>query len=224
MLSTIDIQQNKEKFIQLLESTNREGVDKVISWLKSDKCDFFTAPASSRFHGNYTGGLCEHSLNVYKAAIYMRDNVMGLSHKYAESINKICTDESIILCALLHDICKANLYDEEIRVFKDENAPIGNQWKHYKTYLINDKFPMGHGEKSVFMIQTLGLKLTGEEALAIRHHMGIWDVGAVMSEYLKHAYNQTMNTVPLAVLIALSDAFASYTMEDMIDPKQYPID
>lgn len=220
----VDIEGNKERFISLLRSTNREGIEKVLNWLESDRCDFFRAPASAKFHGNYPGGLCEHSLNVYNTAMHMRDYVLALSHKYGESVAEICPDESVIICALLHDICKTNLYDKEIKVFKDENAPIGNQWKHYESYVINDKFPMGHGEKSVFLLQKLGLQLSGQEALAIRHHMGIWDIGAVMSDYLKHAYNQTMNTVPLAVLIALSDAFASYTMEECIDPKENPID
>ena len=82
---------------------------------------------------------------------------------------------------------------------------------------------MGHGEKSVFLAQKLGLQLTGQEALAIRHHMGIFDAGAIMSDYLKYAYNQTMNTVPLAVLLVMADAFASYTMEEMVDRKKFYI-
>ena len=223
MINIVNIEENKREFLDLLNSVNREGMKNIIEWLEN-KSDFFTAPASSRFHGNYPGGLCEHSLNVYKAAIHMRDHVMALSHKYSENIDTVCPDESVIIAALLHDVCKVNLYDKELKLFKDDNAPIGSQWKHYESYVINDKFPMGHGEKSVFMIQQLGLKLTGQEVLAIRHHMGIWDVANVLSDYLKHAYNQTMNTVPLAILIALSDAFASYTMEECIDPKKYPVD
>lgn len=216
MLSQAEIEKNKQEFLNLLMSVDRPGMDKLIVWLTSDKCDFFTAPASAGYHGNYKGGLCEHSLNVYKAALQMRDNVLSLSKKYSESVSEICPDDSIIIATLLHDLCKVNLYETEIKFTKDES----NQWRQYESYVINDKFPMGHGEKSVFLLQKLGLQITGQEALAIRHHMGIFDAGAVISDYLKHAYNQTMNTVPLAVILVMADAFASYTMEDMIDRRK----
>lgn len=219
MLSQLEIEKNKQEFLNLLMSVKREGIDNVVAWLTSDKCDFFIAPASAGFHGNYKGGLCEHSLNVYKAAMQMRDNVLSLSKKYNESVTEVCPDESVIICTLLHDLCKANLYEIEIKFTKDGD----NQWRQYEAYTINDKFPMGHGEKSVFLAQKLGLQLTGQEALAIRHHMGIFDAGAIMSDYLKYAYNQTMNTVPLAVLLVMADAFASYTMEEMVDRKKFYI-
>ena len=216
MLKEIEIEANKQKFLELLQNVNRDGIDKVIQWITSSHSDFFTAPASAGYHGNYKGGLCEHSLNVYNAAMQMRDNVLSLSKKYAESVSELCPDESIKIAALFHDLCKVNLYETELKFTKDDS----NQWRQYEAYTINDKFPMGHGEKSVFMLQKLGLNLTGSEALAIRHHMGIFDAGAVMSDYLKHAYNQTMNTNPLAVILVMADAFASYTMEDMIDRRK----
>ena len=137
----------KEEFINLLRSTNREGMEDVINFL--EKSDFFKAPASTRFHGDYEGGLLEHSMKVYEI---LKDKV-----KIA-SISIDTPDESIIIMALLHDVCKANYYKF-------------GEWEKVPYYTVDDTIPYGHGEKSVMML-TEYVKLTNEEKYAIRWHMG----------------------------------------------------
>ncbi len=146
----------KEEFINLLRSTNREGMEDVINFL--EKSDFFKAPASTRFHGDYEGGLLEHSMKVYEI---LKDKV-----KIA-SISIDTPDESIIIMALLHDVCKANYYKVDYRNAK--NA-LG-EWEKVPYYTVDDTIPYGHGEKSVMML-TEYVKLTNEEKYAIRWHMG----------------------------------------------------
>ena len=146
-LTQEQIQANKIEFINLLRSTGREGIETLINWLET-KSDFFTAPSSTIYHGNYDGGLCQHSLNVYKAAKEFIKNSQTTALKEYE-LDKI-SDTSIIIAALLHDLCKTNFYVKEYKNFKDEAT---NTWKKYQTYKCVDNFPLGHGEKSVIMIQ-----------------------------------------------------------------------
>lgn len=144
----------EEEFLKLLESVQREGMDKLIEFIK--KSDFFKAPASTRFHGAKEGGLVEHSLKVYEI--------------YKEKIkqnNIDMSDESIIISALLHDICKVYYYKTDYRNAKNE---LG-EWVKVPYYTVSDSIPFGHGEKSVMMI-TEYIKLTNDEKYAIRWHMG----------------------------------------------------
>lgn len=205
------IEENKQIFIELLKSTNRPGIDNLIDWL-CNKSDFFTAPSSTIYHCNYPGGLCQHSLNVYYAAkkflpVYQE---LCLPEKGANNI----TEDNIKICALLHDLCKTNYYAQ---VEKWKKTDDNSRWIKYFTYTIDDKFPMGHGEKSVFMIMQLGVQLTGIEMLSIKHHMAISDIGAWISNYQKPAMQKSFDTYPLCVLIAQADYFASYCMEEQVD-------
>ena len=137
----------KEKFIELLKSTNREGMDELLDFI--EKTDFYTAPASTRFHGCYEKGLLEHSLKVYEI----------LKEKVKHAPIEIETpEESLIIIALLHDICKANFYKVDYRNAKNELGV----WEKVPYYTIDDTIPYGHGEKSVMMISEY-LKLTAEE-------------------------------------------------------------
>ena len=205
------IEENKKEFIALLRSTNKQGIDDLISWLEH-KSDFFTAPSSTKFHGNYAGGLCQHSLNVYYAAkkLFTVYKELSLDKTGVDQIK----EEEIIISALLHDICKTNFYKPTEKWYKDK----ANNWQSYIGYEIEDKFPMGHGEKSVFMVQQF-IRLTGNEALAIRWHMGNSDPGMYISPYTKNALNDAFNKVPLCAIIAQSDQLASWAMETMIEPK-----
>lgn len=146
----------KEEFLNLLRTVKREGIENLIEFL--EKSDFFTAPASTRFHGNFEGGLAEHSLKVYEI----------LKHKVENNIKGIKTEEeSIIIIGLLHDICKTNFYKIDYRNAKNALGV----WEKVPYYTIEDTIPYGHGEKSVMMI-TEYIKLTPEEKYAIRWHMG----------------------------------------------------
>lgn len=188
----------KQEFIDIYKSNiTREGSDKLLEYLLSDKSDFFTAPASTRFHGSYEGGLLEHSLNVYHCLkdYLERDrakNVYGMNY----------SEESIAISALLHDICKVNFYKVDYRNAKNENG----MWEKVPYYTIDDKLPYGHGEKSVYII-TGFMRLTREEAFAIRYHMGFSgndDVNQV---------GKSFEMFPLAFALSTADMEASYFLE-----------
>ena len=179
----------KEKFLELLKTVNREGINDLIEFIQ--KTDFFKAPASTRFHGDYEGGLVEHSLKVYEI----------LKHKVETNIEPIkVSDESLIIIALLHDLCKANFYKEYN--IKAKKAIV--VWEKVPYYTIDDTIPYGHGEKSVMMI-TEYMKLTPEEKYCIRWHMGFTEpkeqyttIGLAYKKY------------PLALLVHEADLEATY--------------
>ena len=154
---------NRERFIDIFRrNITREGSEALLSFLCSDACDFFTAPASSRFHCSYEGGLCDHSINVYECL----DSYLK-SERAKKNFGFEYSDESIAIVSLLHDLCKVNIYKKGFRNVKDEKGV----WQRVDTFEYDDKLPYGHGEKSVYIISGY-MKLTREEAFAIRYHMG----------------------------------------------------
>ena len=179
----------KEEFISLLRSTNREGIEEVIQFL--EKSDFYKAPASTRFHGSFEGGLLEHSMKVYEI----------LKHKVKNSVLDLnVSDDTLIIIALLHDICKVNFYKVDYRNAKNERG----EWEKVPYYTVDDTLPYGHGEKSVMMI-TEYMKLTVEEKYCIRWHMGFTEP--------KEAYNtlgQAFKKFPLALILHEADLEATY--------------
>ena len=190
---------NKERFFEIYNSKiTREGADKLLDYLLSPASDFFTAPASARFHGSYKGGLLEHSLNVYDCLCdYLaRDRV-----KNDYDLN--CSEESIAIVSLLHDLCKVDCYKEGTRNVK---GPDG-VWKSVPTYEFSDSLPYGHGEKSVYIISGF-MKLTREEAFAIRYHMGF-------SSATDDARNvgSAFEMFPLAFALSVADMEATYFIE-----------
>lgn len=194
--------EKKNLFEDLLRSTNREGMENVIQFLNNT--DFYTAPSSANYHSNYKGGLLDHSLLVYTTAMNLKDVYIKLKPELADRLDI----NSIIICTLLHDICKTCFYKEVQKWKKDEN----NQWVSYTGYEIEDTFPIGHGEKSVIMLQKIGLVLTPEEMIAIRFHMGSWD-GALLTNDVKFSYQTAMNTCPLLPLIQTADNTSSLLLE-----------
>ena len=194
---------NKERFISLLNSTGREGIDKLINFL--EKTDFFTAPASTRFHSSCEGGLLQHSLNVYDCL----SNLGTMSHDgkllefyvsgmRLDSIPK----ESIIIVALLHDLCKTNFYAVEMRWRKDKNQ----NWEQYPVYAVNDRNPYGHGEKSVMMASEF-IHLTMQERYAIRWHMGMSEANNIQT------YCQAAEKYPLVLFTHMADQMATSYIE-----------
>lgn len=188
---------NKERFIEIYKTKiHRDGSEKLLEFLLSRKSDFFEAPASSRYHGNYEGGLLEHSLNVYDCLkdYLSRERVQKTYHlNYNE--------ETIAIVALLHDLCKINCYKQSMR-----NVKENGQWIQVLFYEFQDTLPYGHGEKSVYMISGY-MRLTREEAFAIRYHMGFAgnedarNVGAAFEMF------------PLAFALSTADMEATYFME-----------
>ncbi len=179
----------EEEFIELLKSTKREGIDKLIEFIK--KTDFFKAPASTRFHGNYEGGLLEHSMKVYQI----------LKEKVKTAVIEIkVPEESLIIIALLHDICKANYYKIDYRNAKNALGV----WEKVPYYTVEDTIPYGHGEKSVMMI-TEYIKLTPEEKYAIRWHMGYTE-----PKELYTTIGEAYKKYPIALLMHEADLESTY--------------
>ena len=179
----------KERFLGLCSRVNREGMSDLLKWLESS--DFFYCPASARYHGSYPGGLLSHSLNVY-------DEMVRLTQAYPEIH---ISEETAIITALFHDLCKVNLYTVEKRNRKNAQGT----WESYDAYSHNEKLHYGgHGSKSVFILQNY-IKLTTEEAVAINCHMGAWDgnkdVGAAFEQF------------PVAWLLHVADESACYIVE-----------
>ncbi len=189
----------KERFLSIYkEKITREGADKLLEYLLSPSSDFFTAPASARFHGSYKGGLLEHSLNVYDC---LNDYLSRERVKELYGMNY--TEESIAIVSLLHDLCKVDCYKEGTRNVK---GPDG-VWKSVPTYEFCDNLPYGHGEKSVYII-TGFMKLTREEAFAIRYHMGF----SSQTDDVRNV-GSAFEMFPLAFALSCADMEATYFVE-----------
>lgn len=192
---------NKEKFIRIFkEKITRTGADKLLEYLLSDKSDFFTCPASTRYHGAYEGGLLAHSLNVYEnlVAYLARDRCKEIFHmEYSE--------ESIAVVGLLHDLCKMNFYTVDYRNAKNAQGV----WEKVPYYKIDDRLPYGHGEKSVFLIQFF-MHLRTEEAMAIRWHMGF------SGPEDANTVGKALEMYPLAFALHVADMEASYFLEGSV--------
>ena len=187
----MDFEKQKKEFLTICrENIHREGLEDLLNWLQ--RSDFFTAPASTRYHGAYAGGLCQHSLDVYKYAL----RVMKL---YDGELNM----ESLTVAALFHDVCKVNFYKEDKR-----NQKINGIWEEVPYYSIDEKFVFGgHGAKSMYQVQYF-MKLTQEEAVAINGHMGFAE-GESSYRNIAGAYTH----FPLAWVIHVADEAASYLLD-----------
>lgn len=190
----------RQRFIEILEATGRENINYVIEDL--DSWGFFTAPASSQGHYAYPGGLLDHSLNVYDAAMNTREWVV----RERPDLESLLPSDSIAIAALLHDVCKADFYE---LVRKKKRNEIGT-YEEVETYEIHDEhFPVGHGEKSVILLLQSGLDLSDDEIYAIRWHMGPWN----LSRDDERFYRQAGKLTPLQSLIHSADTIASAILE-----------
>jgi hypothetical protein len=200
---SIDINANKEEFISLLRSTKREGVENVIEDLED--LGFFTAPASAGHHLNTAGGLVQHSLNTYRAAMAVWNSMKPLD----SSLESDVREDSIILASLLHDVCKSDIYHRSVK--KRKNA-VGI-WEDSEGYKVSYKnFPMGHGEKSVIMLLCSGLEMDDAEMLAIRWHMGAWGLNMNSFED-QRCYDTSRKIYPLVSIIQTADGLAASILE-----------
>ena len=175
-----------DDFVELLRTTNRDGIEELIRYLQ-EETDFFTAPASTKYHGAFAGGLLMHSINVC-AELRLDPN------------SKVYPTETLIIVALLHDICKANCYRTEKRNVKENGG-----WVEKQIYVFEDELPLGHGEKSLYLASKF-IKLSDEEAAAIRWHMGAFDCAY-------RGLNAAYEKYPLAVLLHMADMRATYLVE-----------
>ena len=189
----------KDTFIKAYtENITRPGADKLLAWIESS--DFFAAPASTRFHLSSPGGLLEHSLHVFERMKAICANEATITPGFNEP-----SMETIAVCGLLHDICKANFYAVEMRNRKNDQG----RWEQYPFYVVDDKLPYGHGEKSVYIISGF-MRLSREEAMAIRWHMGFAD-----NDFRGGGYSvgNAFEKFPLAVLLHIADLQATYLDE-----------
>ena len=179
-----------DDFVELLRTTNRDGIEELIRYLQ-EETDFFTAPASTKYHGAFAGGLLMHSINVC-AELRLDPN------------SKVYPTETLIIVALLHDICKANCYRTEKRNVKENGG-----WVEKQIYVFEDELPLGHGEKSLYLASKF-IKLSDEEAAAIRWHMGAFDCAFRGGD---RGLNAAYEKYTLAVLLHMADMRATYLVE-----------
>lgn len=188
--------ENIERFEKLLLSVNREGIDELLNFIR--KSDFYTAPASTRYHSCHEGGLLEHSLNVYDCLMEKRNN------KYWKPVLDKYSDETLALISLTHDLCKTYYYVTEMRNKKDES---GN-WVQVPFYTVDDKYPLGHGCHSVFFLQ-MYIKLTIDEIAAINFHMGFSEPRE------NYAYvGKAMQKWTITLALHEADCEATYLLEE----------
>jgi len=182
----------KEEFIQIYnQNIKRDGADKLLQWLEST--DFFTCPASTKFHNNFEGGLVDHSVKVFhRLKKIVTDEKFNIS------------DEGIAVIALLHDVCKANIYKVDYR-----NVKRDGEWVKEPYFTIDDALPYGHGEKSVYIISSF-MKLTREEAMAINWHMGPYDARNTGNSYI---VSDAFKKFPLSLLMFMADIGSTYLDE-----------
>ena len=206
-MDTFELEMQRDRFLKIFDEQigDREGKEVLREWLLSDGCDFFTAPASTKYHGNYTGGLCEHSLDVYDMAV-------GLEGLYRENIRKQYLVlnrpydrdqfmESMTVAALFHDLCKANFYKAKV------NGRNMN-------YTVDEQLPFGgHGSKSVYMLSKYLKDIRDDEAIAINCHMGF-----SRSEDKTISIGESFRFSPLAWIIHVADEAATF-MLDRVTPE-----
>lgn len=202
----MDNQMNIDRFENLLSNVKREGMPALMAFIK--KSDFYTAPASTRYHSCHEGGLLEHSLNVYDCLMAKLENPT-----WSEALSQV-EPESIVIAALLHDLCKCYYYAVEMKnkkVYSETGSKVDNggryDWQLVPGYTTDDKIPYGHGEKSVMMIEEY-IRLKPVERYAIRWHMGFTEP--------KESWNTlglAMKKHPLILAIHEADVEATYLLE-----------
>lgn len=195
----MDAVQAKERFMTIFsKEIKRKGAELLLGHLEQN--GFFKAPASIRHHGDYEGGLVEHSLNVFRKL-----NELNTDEKIRCNIQKIgdgeYSMESIAICGLLHDVCKMDAYKKEVIMYDDEIDSI--------VYKYTNHLPIGHGEKSVITILKY-MDLTDEEMMAIRWHMGGFDYATRGGCYdMNYAFKQSK----LVAMLHIADMMATHLME-----------
>lgn len=185
----------KEEITNILMSTQRDGIGRMVDFLETS--DFFTAPASTKYHLAYSGGLAEHSLSVCKTLIEM-NNVFHTN----------IPSDSISIVSLLHDVCKTGFYVEKQKWRKDYHGKL----ETYTEWVVEDSLPLGHGEKSLYIIGKF-IDLTDEEAAAIRWHMTAFDAGIHFDYPSGYAFRAASNKYPLVPLLFLADYGSSQLLE-----------
>ena len=197
----MNVDEIKQEFLDIFyDNVERDGAEALLEYL--EKTDFFTAPASGRRHSNFEGGLCLHSINVWKRFVKL------LQNEYGDNWTDTISAESAAIIALLHDICKVNTYTVEMR-----NVKVDGEWVQKPYYKYFDTLPYGHGEKSVYMISGF-MRLTREEAMAINWHMGAFDARCTSNMSIMQ---NVFYKFPVAFLFHIADYMATYLDEKIVE-------
>lgn len=207
-MNKIEIESNKNRFIELAHQyIKRDGLDKLLDYLEKHT-DFYTAPSSTRFHLNVAGGLCLHSINVFETALAINEHVLAPRINAEKEVFQAApSTESIAISTLFHDVCKCNIYKQTEKWKKDEN----NRWVSYPGYEVVDDFPYGHGDKSCHLINYY-MRLERDELLAIRWHMGAFDL-AENGSTSRMSFYRALELTPLVTLVVNSDFMCSNCFE-----------
>ncbi len=201
-MDTMDLEMQRDRFLRIFDTQtgDREGKDVLRDWLTSDECDFFTAPASTKYHGAYEGGLCEHSLDVYEMAVRLeslfreeiRKQYLVLNRKY----DREQFMESLAIAALFHDLCKTNFY----KIKSNGRASF---------FTVDEQLPFGgHGSKSVYILSKYLKDIRDEEAIAINCHMGF-----SRANDSTISIGDSFHYSPLAWLIHVADEAATFMLD-----------
>lgn len=198
----IDVIANKKEFLKIVKThIKRKGIKELLEWLEGT--DFFEAPASSVYHLNEKGGLCQHTLNVYARLHKILEN------EYGPEYDKVFGDmETLAIVALFHDVCKADFYVEELR-----NVKINGNWEQVPFYKVKEKFHFGHGAKSVYIVQSF-MEIFLDEATAIRYHMGGMEYPN--ANFIEPNITEVYNDYPLTLYLHMADLQASYIDERIV--------
>ena len=207
-MDTVDLEMQRDRFLRIFDGKigQRDGADALRDWLLGDGCDFFSAPASTKYHGNYAGGLCEHSLDVYDMAVQLeelyRENIRKQYLVLNRPYDREQFLESMAVAALFHDLCKANFYKTRVN-------------GKYANYVVDEQLPFGgHGSKSVYVLSKYLKDIRDEEAIAINCHMGF-----SRAEDNTLSIGESFRYSPLAWIIHVADEAATF-MLDRTPPPQ----
>ena len=202
-MDTIDIKKNKAECLALLRSTGREGMEDMI--IDLEKMGYFIAPASSHHHLNVEGGLVQHSLNTYRAALTIWEGMKQFRPKLGSEVTK----DNLIISCLLHDICKCDIYKKNTKLKRG----LFNLREETSSYSVSyEDFPMGHGEKSVILALAGGLEMYDSEMVAIRWHMGPWRLNKEDHEEMQ-CYKAAADKFPLTIILHTADTLAARIIE-----------
>ena len=202
-MDTFDLDMQRDKFLKIFDGSigEREGKEALREWLLSDDCDFFIAPASTKYHGNYDGGLCEHSIDVYVMAVRLESLYREDIRKQYLVLNRPYDHdqfmESLTIAALFHDLCKTNFYKTRI------------SGRNNTTFAVDEQLPFGgHGSKSVYVLSKYLKDITDDEAIAINCHMGFSRAGDSTV-----SIGESFRYSPLAWIIHVADEAATFMLD-----------
>ena len=201
-MDTFDLELQRDKFLMIFDSKigDREGKEALREWLLGDECDFFTAPASTKYHGNDTGGLCEHSIDVYEMAVRLESLYREDIRKQYLVLNRPYDREqfmeSLAVASLFHDLCKTNFYKVKT-----------NGRSSYFT--VDEQLPFGgHGSKSVYVLSRYLKDIRDEEAVAINCHMGF-----SRANDSTVSIGESFRWSPLAWIVHVADEAATFMLD-----------